>query len=366
MPVSKLLWLAPISSVLALGFAYDLARGILKSDEGSERMKEIAGAVRLGAMAYLKRQYLTVSIFFAGMFCVLLGMAFYGYFDIFVPVAFLTGGFFSALSGFIGMTVATQASHRPAQAVTRSLNAGLRIAFSSAVMGLTVVGGTAYLSAGYYVLDWYYSGHPLPAGTDKITAIKSTLLCSGMGASCQAHYARVGGGIFTKAADVGADLVGKIEAGITEDDPRSQTVIADNVGDNVGDVAGMGADLYESYVGSIVAAASLGVAAGLGGAGVTIPMALASAGILASVIGTFFVKTGEEASQKVLLAAVRKGVFVSSLVVAVLSYFLITEILGLSTSVFIGQPWLVWRRITHRSLHGIFHLEQVFPGPFYR
>lgn len=330
MPVSKLLWLAPISSVLALGFAYYLAREILKSDEGSERMKEIAGAVRLGAMAYLKRQYLTVSIFFAGMFCVLLGMAGYGYFDIFVPVAFLTGGFFSALSGFIGMTVATQASHRTAQAVTRSLNAGLRIAFSSgAVMGLTVVGlGLLYLSAGYYVLDWYYSGHPLPSGTDKITAVTSTLLCSGMGASCQALFARVGGGIFTKAADVGADLVGKIEAGIPEDDPRNPAVIADNVGDNVGDVAGMGADLYESYVGSIVAAASLGVAAGLGVAGVTIPMALASAGILASVTGTFFVKTGEEASQKVLLAALRKGVFASSLVVAVLSYFLITGILG--------------------------------------
>ena len=253
MPVSKLLWLAPISSVLALGFAYDLARGILKSDEGSERMKEIAGAVRLGAMAYLKRQYLTVSIFFAGMFCVLLGMAFYGYFDIFVPVAFLTGGFFSALSGFIGMTVATQASHRPAQAVTRSLNAGLRIAFSSAVMGLTVVGGTAVFERRILRSRLVLFRHPLPRA-DKITAITSTLLCSGMGAvvrPCQSRRRH-----FTKAADVGA---GRLEnrAGIPEDDPATRRSLP-TMWATMSAMWPDEADLYESYVGSIVAAASLG------------------------------------------------------------------------------------------------------------
>ncbi|MCX7927365.1 MAG: sodium-translocating pyrophosphatase [Candidatus Omnitrophica bacterium] len=322
---ADLLLLAPVGAILALGFALYLALSILKKDEGNEKMKEIAQAVRIGAWAYLKRQYTGVAVFFAVMFVVLLYLAIKGYLVIFVPFAFLTGGFFSGLSGFIGMTIATQSSNRTAAAAIKSLNSALRVAFSSgAVMGLTVVGlGLLDLSIWYYFLNWFYSVNPTPAGTDKIGAITSTMLCFGMGASSMALFARVGGGIFTKAADVGADLVGKLEAGIPEDDPRNPAVIADNVGDNVGDVAGMGADLYESYVGSIVATSALGVAAGLGIQGVTVPMVMAAVGVIASIIGTFFVRSKEEASQKVLLVALRKGVFTSAILVAVISYFLI-------------------------------------------
>ncbi|MFA6384027.1 MAG: sodium-translocating pyrophosphatase [Candidatus Omnitrophota bacterium] len=325
-----LLLLAPVGSIFALGFAWFLAINIMKKDEGNDRMKEIAAAVRIGAQAYLKRQYMGIALFFIVMFFILLFLAFKGYLVMFVPFAFLTGGFFSGLSGFIGMSIATQASNRTAAAAMKSLNSGLRVAFSSgAVMGLTVVGlGLLDLSIWYYFLNWYYGIHPVPAGADKIAAITSTMLCFGMGASSMALFARVGGGIFTKAADVGADLVGKVEAGIPEDDPRNPAVIADNVGDNVGDVAGMGADLYESYVGSIVATSALGVAAGLGLAGVTVPMVMAAVGVIASVLGTFFVQSKEEASQKVLLAALRKGVFASSILVAVISYFLIVKTLG--------------------------------------
>ncbi|MFH1190825.1 MAG: sodium-translocating pyrophosphatase [Candidatus Omnitrophota bacterium] len=335
-----LLLLAPVGSILALGFAFYLALSILKMDEGTDKMKEIAQAVRVGAQAYLKRQYLGVSIFFVVVFFILLAMVFKNYLVIFVPFAFLTGGIFSGLSGFIGMSIATQSSSRTAQAASKSLNSGLRVAFSSgAVMGLTVVGlGLLDLSIWYYFLNWYYSCHPIPLGTDKIAAITSTMLCFGMGASSMALFARVGGGIFTKAADVGADLVGKVEAGIPEDDPRNPAVIADNVGDNVGDVAGMGADLYESYVGSIVATSALGVAAGLGVAGVTVPMVMAAVGVIASIIGTFFVRSGEQANQKVLLAALRKGVFASSFIVAVISFFLIKYILGVQN---LGIYWSV-------------------------
>ncbi len=334
--------LAPAGSIFALGFAFYLAMSVLKMDQGSDRMKEIAAAVRVGAQAYLKRQYLGVTIFFAAVFCILLALALKGYLVIFVPFAFLTGGFFSGLSGFIGMTIATQASNRTAAAAMKSLNSGLRVAFSSgAVMGLTVVGlGLLDLSVWYYFLNWYYGAHPaaIPANMDKIAAITSTMLCFGMGASSQALFARVGGGIFTKAADVGADLVGKVEAGIPEDDPRNPAVIADNVGDNVGDVAGMGADLYESYCGSIVATSALGVAAGLGVAGVTVPMVMAAIGVLASVIGTFFVQSKEDASQSVLLAALRKGVFTSSFIIAIASYFLIKHTLGVEH---MGVYWAV-------------------------
>jgi K(+)-stimulated pyrophosphate-energized sodium pump len=279
-------------------------------------------------------------------------MAMKNYLVIFVPFAFLTGGIFSGLSGFIGMNIATQSSNRTAQAASKSLNSGLRVAFSSgAVMGLTVVGlGLLDLSIWYYFLNWYYSCHPIPLGTDKIAAITSTMLCFGMGASSMALFARVGGGIFTKAADVGADLVGKVEAGIPEDDARNPAVIADNVGDNVGDVAGMGADLYESYVGSIVATSALGVAAGLGVAGVTVPMVMAAVGVIASIVGTFFVKSGEQASQKVLLAALRKGVFTSSLIVAVISYFLIKYTLGVEH---LGVYWSVLAGLVAGVLIGL-------------
>jgi len=325
-----LLWLAPVGSIIALSFAAYLYFSIMRKDEGNETMREIAQAVRIGAKAYLKRQYLGVSLFFIVVFFILLVLVLKNYLVIFVPFAFLTGGFFSGLSGFIGMTTATKSSNRTAAAAMKSLNSGLRVAFSSgAVMGLTVVGlGLLDLSIWYYFLNWYYSTHPIPLGTDKIAAITSTMLCFGMGASSQALFARVGGGIFTKAADVGADLVGKVEVGIPEDDPRNPAVIADNVGDNVGDVAGMGADLYESYVGSIVATSALGVAAGLGVSGVTVPMVMAAVGVVASIIGTFFVKSREEASQKVLLWALRKGVWASSILVAIISYFLVKYTLG--------------------------------------
>ena len=335
-----LLLLAPLGSIMALSFAFYLALFILRQDEGSPTMRKIAEAVRVGSRAYLKRQYLGVALFFAVVFIILLVMALKDYLVIFVPFAFLTGGFFSALAGFIGMTIATKSSARTAQAATKSLNSGLRVAFSSgAVMGLTVVGlGLLDLSIWYYFLNWFYSSNPTPMGIDKIAAITSTMLCFGMGASSQALFARVGGGIFTKAADVGADLVGKVEAGIPEDDPRNPAVIADNVGDNVGDVAGMGADLYESYVGSIVATSALGVAAGLGVKGVTVPMVMAAVGVVASIIGTFFVRSKEEASQKVLLAALRKGIFISAAIVAVVAFFLVKATLGADH---IGVYWSV-------------------------
>jgi len=348
-----LLLLAPLGSILALGFAFlYLIPFILSKDKGTEKMQEIALAVKIGARAYLKRQYLGVSLFFIVVFFILLAMALKGYLVIFVPFAFLTGGFFSGLSGFIGMSTATASSNRTAAAAMKSLNAGLRVAFSSgAVMGLTVVGlGLLDLSIWYYFLNWYYAGHAIPAGMDKIGAITSTMLCFGMGASSQALFARVGGGIFTKAADVGADLVGKVEAGIPEDDPRNPAVIADNVGDNVGDVAGMGADLYESYVGSIVATSALGVAAGLGVPGVTVPMVMAAVGVIASVVGTFFVKSREEASQKVLLAALRKGVFASSILVAIISYFLVKGTLG---SGHLGVYWSVLSGLVAGVLIGL-------------
>jgi K(+)-stimulated pyrophosphate-energized sodium pump len=298
-------------------------------------MIEIADAVREGAGAYLKRQYMGVASFFFVMFFVLLWMAFKGYLTMFVPFAFLTGGFFSGLSGYIGMSIATRASARTTNAAKTSLDAALQVAFSSgAVMGLVVVGlGLLDLSVWYYFLNWYYESHAISHGMDKISAITSTMLCFGMGASSQALFARVGGGIFTKAADVGADLVGKVEAGIPEDDPRNPAVIADNVGDNVGDVAGMGADLYESYVGSIVATMALGVAAfgGLGFAleSITIPMVMAAIGVIASIIGTFFVKTKEKADQGELLKALRRGVLSSSLIVAIASFFVVKQILGM-------------------------------------
>ncbi|MBM3248410.1 MAG: sodium-translocating pyrophosphatase [Candidatus Omnitrophica bacterium] len=335
-----LLLLAPVGSILALGFAAYLAIFILRQPQGNERMCEIAQAVRIGAKAYLKRQYIGVSLFFAVVFIILLLLAFNKYLPIFVPFAFLTGGFFSGLSGFIGMAIATRASNRTAFGASKSLNSGLRIAFSSgAVMGLTVVGlGLLYISLGYYFLDWYYTSNPLAAGGNKIVAIVSVMLCFGMGASSQALFARVGGGIFTKAADVGADLVGKVEAGIPEDDPRNPAVIADNVGDNVGDVAGMGADLFESYVGSIVATCALGVAAGLGVVGITVPMALAAVGIIASIVGTFFVRAKEDATQAVLLAAIRRGILISAFIIVVAARFLIKFALGVE---YMGLYWAI-------------------------
>lgn len=330
-----LLVLAPIGSILAIAFAAYQSFKILSKSEGTEEMIRIANAVREGSQAYLKRQYTGVALFFAVMFVVLVVLAWRGHLPMFVPFAFLSGGFFSALSGYIGMTIATRSSARTTNAARDSLNSALNIAFSSgAVMGLVVVGlGLLDLSIWYYILDWYYSTHPLPGDMSKLAAITSTMLCFGMGASSQALFARVGGGIFTKAADVGADLVGKVEAGIPEDDERNPAVIADNVGDNVGDVAGMGADLYESYVGSIVATMALGVAAfgklGLSLKSITIPMVMAAVGVVASILGTFFVKTKEKAEQGALLVALRRGVFSSAIMIAIVSFFVVKYNLGM-------------------------------------
>lgn len=323
-----LLLLAPLGSIVALAFAGYLAYTVLKQSEGTETMKRIASAVRQGANAYLKRQYTGVAMFFAVMFVILFILASLGYLTPFVPFAFLTGGFFSGLSGFIGMKIATAANARTANAARNSLNSGLRVAFSSgAVMGLVVVGlGLLDLSIWYYFLTWFY--RDVADVALRIQYVTSAMLTFGMGASSMALFARVGGGIFTKAADVGADLVGKVEAGIPEDDPRNPAVIADNVGDNVGDVAGMGADLYESYVGSIVSTSALAVAAGLGVNGVTIPMTMAAVGVLASIIGTFFVRSGEQAEQGVLLKALRRGIYISGILIAVISYFLVNSVLG--------------------------------------
>jgi len=355
--------LVPVSSLIALGFALFLVLKILKSDEGTKEMEDIAGAVREGAAAYLHRQYRVSGVFFAVIFILLLFLSLRGYLVMFVPFAFLTGGLFSGLAGFCGMKIATASSARTANACRSSLNAGLRLAFSSgAVMGFVVVGlGLLDLSVWYHSLDWYYSNNALPQGADKITTITSTMLTFGMGASFQALFARVGGGIFTKAADVGADLVGKVEIGIPEDDPRNPAVIADNVGDNVGDVAGMGADLYESYVGSIVATGALGVAAGLGVKGVTVPMIMAAIGIIASMLGMFFVRTGEEATQESLLMALRKGIFFAAGLVAVLSYIVIKMVLG---GDYAGVAWAVIAGLIAGLLIGL--CTEYFTSAHYR
>ena len=317
--VERLFFIAPAGSVLALLFALYQARKIYTFPEGSDLMKRISQSVRTGANAYLKRQYTGVAFFFAAMFVVLGIMAFAGLLTPFVPFAFITGGFFSGLSGFIGMKIATAANARTAHASSESLNKGLRVAFSSgSVMGFTVVGlGLLDLSIWFFLLKYvFYTG---VSGDAQILAISTAMLTFGMGASSMALFARVGGGIFTKAADVGADLVGKVEAGIPEDDPRNPAVIADNVGDNVGDVAGMGADLYESYVGSIVATMALAVSAGYGFGGAAVPMVMAAVGTLSSIIGTFFVRTTENTDQKHLLSALRKGTWISSALVIVIS-----------------------------------------------
>ena len=320
------IYFVSMGSLLGIFFAWVMFLRVKKQPEGTSEMARISEAVRKGANAYLRRQYSGVAIFFIAVFCILLIMAFNGFLSFFTPFAFLTGGFFSGLSGFIGMRTATMANCRTAEGASKSLNKGLQVAFSAgSVMGFTVVGlGLLDLSIWYFILNAAF--HNLPVD-QRITEITANMLTFGMGASSMALFARVGGGIFTKAADVGADLVGKVEAGIPEDDPRNPAVIADNVGDNVGDVAGMGADLYESYVGSIVSTAALAVAAGYGIKGVSIPMLLAALGVIASVIGTFFVKTEEGASQKNLLKALRTGTYISAAVIIIAAFFIIRMLL---------------------------------------
>ncbi len=313
------------SAAFALLYAIFTAKKVLNYSEGNDLMKKIAASIRKGANAYLKRQYTIVSIFFAVMFVVLLVMAAFKLLTWYVPFAFISGGFFSALSGFVGMKIATAANARSANACSEGLNRGLRVAFSAgSVMGFTVVGlGLLDISVWFFLLKYVFP----PESASEITGI---MLTFGMGASSMALFARVGGGIFTKAADVGADLVGKVEAGIPEDDPRNPAVIADNVGDNVGDVAGMGADLYESYVGSIISAAALGVVAfpTLDFKAMLLPMLMAAIGILCSIFGTFFVRTKEGASQKNLLSALSRGTNFSAILIAIFSLPLVIWLLG--------------------------------------
>lgn len=340
----------PVSSLLALLLAWYFYRQMMKESEGTPVMQKIASHVRQGAMSYLKQQYKIVGLVFLAL-VVLFSVMAYGFNlqNSWVPIAFLTGGFFSGLSGFLGMKTATYASARTANAARNSLNKGLRVAFrSGAVMGLVVVGlGLFDISFWYLLLDAFIPAD-IYAPTAKLCMITTTMLTFGMGASTQALFARVGGGIYTKAADVGADLVGKVEAGIPEDDPRNPATIADNVGDNVGDVAGMGADLYESYCGSILATSALGAAAFMAGGDVDMqfkaviaPMLIAAVGILLSILGIFSVRTKEDAGMKDLLNSLSVGTNLSSALIVVATFLILWVLqidnwLNISFAVVIG------------------------------
>lgn len=336
--MENLFWIGLIGAVCALVFAVTQSRKVMKFSEGTEAMQKIAAAIRRGANAYLRRQYRSVGLFFIVMVVILAILAVLKMVSPYVPFAFVTGGIYSCLAGFIGMKIATNANARTANAASESLNQGLRVAFSSgAVMGFTVVGlGLLDITVWFLILKYGFQ-------CDSAT-IANTMVMFGMGASAAALFARVGGGIFTKAADVGADLVGKVEAGIPEDDPRNPATIADNVGDNVGDVAGMGADLYESYIGSILATFAIGASAGYGWNGMFLPMALAVVGVICSIIGTFFIRTGEKASQIELLRTLRKGTYIAAGLAAVLAipltYFIMKDITdkwwGILIAIFCG------------------------------
>ena len=323
--MNSLFYIVPAAAVVALFFAWLFFHQMMKESEGTVTMKEIAQYVRDGAMAYLKQQYKVVTIVFV-ILALFFSVLAYGFHiqNPWVPFAFLTGGFFSGLAGFIGMKTATYASARTANAVTKSLNSGLKLAFrSGAVMGLTVVGlGLLDISIWYFVLKCFVGN---PDSSQTLVTITTTMLTFGMGASTQALFARVGGGIYTKAADVGADIVGKVEADIPEDDPRNPATIADNVGDNVGDVAGMGADLYESYCGAILATMALGASAFFGDVewqkrAVLAPMCIAAVGVVLSVLGIYAVRTREGADLQELLGALSKGTNLSASLIAVLSF----------------------------------------------
>ncbi len=341
MIIPTVFWLVPIASIVALGMAFSFFRQMMAEDEGTPRMREIALYVRKGAMAYLKQQYKVVGIVFV-ILCALFAFMAYGLNvqNPWVPFAFLTGGFFSGLAGFFGMKTATYASARTANAARKSLNAGLKVAFrSGAVMGLTVVGlGLLDIAIWFVVLNYF--------DANGLISITTTMLTFGMGASTQALFARVGGGIYTKAADVGADIVGKVEADIPEDDPRNPATIADNVGDNVGDVAGMGADLYESYCGSVLSTAALGAAA-FAAVGYEIqlkaviaPMLIAAVGVFLSLFGIFLVRTKEGATMRDLLKSLSLGTNVSAVLIAVAT-FAILYLLGIE-----NWLWLSFSVIT--------------------
>ena len=348
--ITPLFWIVPAAALVALVFAYYFFRQMMRQSEGTDVMKTIAQHVRDGAMSYLKQQYKIVGIVFLCMVVVFSIMA-YGFNlqNPWVPLAFLSGGFFSALAGFLGMKTATYASARTAHAASHSLNKGLQVAFrSGAVMGLIVVGLVLVdISVWFWVLDYFTPVDALDSG-HKLMIMTTTMLTFGMGASTQALFARVGGGIYTKAADVGADLVGKVEAGIPEDDPRNPATIADNVGDNVGDVAGMGADLYESYAGAILATAALGASAyGLSEGPVLMqlnavlaPILIAAVGVVLSIIGIFAVRTNEQVNMKQLMSALNRGVNLSSLLTAICSYGIL-YLLGIENFWMIGSAVVV-------------------------
>lgn len=357
--ITPIFWIIPVASILALAFAWFFFRQMMKESEGTELMAKIAQHVRKGAMSYLKQQYKVVASVFLALVVLFSIMAYgFGVQNEWVPIAFLTGGFFSGLAGFLGMKTATYASARTANAARSSLNSGLQVAFrSGAVMGLVVVGlGLLDISFWYLLLNICIPTETMDA-THKLTIITTTMLTFGMGASTQALFARVGGGIYTKAADVGADLVGKVEAGIPEDDPRNPATIADNVGDNVGDVAGMGADLYESYCGSILATSALGAAAFVASGDVEMqykavvaPMLIAAVGIFLSIIGIFAVRTKENATIRELLKALAIGTNLSSVLIALSTFGILylleldnwfwiscSVIVGLLVGIVIGQ-----------------------------
>jgi K(+)-stimulated pyrophosphate-energized sodium pump len=349
---SGIFWIAPLASIVALFAAGWFFRQMMREKEGTKEMAAIARSVREGAMAYLKQQYVVMTAVFGLLFVVFLVMSFgFQLQSTWLPFGFLLAGFFSALAGFFGMKTATYASARTANAARESLSQGLKISFrSGAVMGLVVVGlGLLNISIWFLILDRVY-----PHETDdghRMILLTTTILTFSMGASLQALFARVGGGIFTKAADVGADLVGKVEAGIPEDDPRNPATIADNVGDNVGDVAGMGADLYESYTGSIIAAAALGAAAYLGDTSaqmkaVMLPMGIAAIGIIFSIIGVFFVRTKEGATQRDLLKSLSFGINLSSVLV-ILGSLVLIHLVG------VNNPWGIWGAVVAGLITGL-------------
>ena len=378
MTVTPLFWLVPIASVVALAMAWFFFKSMMKADEGTPRMREIAEHVRKGAMAYLKQQYLVVLKVFLVLVVLFAFMAYVLKIqNPWVPFAFLTGGLFSGLAGFFGMKTATYASARTANAARKSLDGGLRIAFrSGAVMGLVVVGlGLLDIALWFIALSYVY-------GTDHVAliTITTTMLTFGMGASTQALFARVGGGIYTKAADVGADIVGKVEADIPEDDPRNPATIADNVGDNVGDVAGMGADLYESYCGSILSTAALGATA-FASAGemqlraVIAPMIIAAVGIFLSLFGIFLVRTKEGASMSQLLRSLAVGTNTSAVLIAIATFLILyglgldnwvglsfSVISGLTAGVIIGQATEFYTSHSYKPTQAISESAQTGPA----
>jgi K(+)-stimulated pyrophosphate-energized sodium pump len=382
--ITPIFMIVPIASILALALAFYFYKQMMKESEGTEMMAKIASHVRAGAMSYLKQQYKVVALVFLVLVILFAIMAFgFGVQNEWVPVAFLTGGFFSGLAGFLGMKTATYASARTANAARTSLNKGLQIAFrSGAVMGLVVVGlGLLDISFWYFLLNSLIPDNAMDP-THKLSIITTTMLTFGMGASTQALFARVGGGIYTKAADVGADLVGKVEAGIPEDDPRNPATIADNVGDNVGDVAGMGADLYESYCGSILATAALGAAAFVATGDVEMqykaviaPMLIAAVGIVLSIIGIFAVRTNENATIKNLLRSLAVGTNLSSVLIAISTFGILymlqienwawisgSVITGLVVGIIIGQSTEYYTSQSYRPTQRISEAGKTGPA----